>query len=85
MSYHHAKFYGHRDCYNGYGFLLVCHMISQDRGFKMSRKFVDRDPSSLSHHCPKFSGHGDFGGGEIMILVGHVIFRSHLIKVHVTL
>ena len=46
MSYHSAKFGGHRHSCSGEKMVLVCHVILKDHGIKGSCDFMSGSPSS---------------------------------------
>ena len=80
VSYHPAKFDGHRQCVSGD--IVVGFSLSRDLARPCDQSVLRlHDYELLEHrHHLKFSGHGYCGSGDIMILVCHVIFQDHVIK-----
>ena len=58
MSYHSAKFGGHRHSCSGEKMILVCHVISKDRLIKGSYDFMGGSPSSKVTTLPNLMAIG---------------------------
>ena len=82
VSYHSAKFGGHRHYGNGDILVLVCHITSQDHVIKASCDFMGKGPSRGGERCV------DFGGCRKRLHVLSLnpplmlIFKAHSMKAH---
>ena len=64
MSYHSARFGGHRHCGNRYIMILIGHVLFQDHIIKASCQGKSRESLKVSHHSPKFGDHYHYISGD---------------------
>ena len=88
VSFHPAKFGGHRHSGRGNIMVFVCHVTN---AFSLSRdlarpsdqrvKWLYRqEPIEVSYHPAKFGGHRHSGRGDITVFVCHVTLQDHVVK-----
>ena len=78
ISYHPAKFGGHRNCSSENMMISVWYVIWQDHVTKGSPWFYRYEPIKVGYHPAKFGSHKDCSS-EDMILVYHMILYDHMI------
>ena len=79
MSYHPAKFSGHRhsDSDSRDIMIFVCHVTLQDHVIRAFCGFMVR--SFSSHYPIKFGGHTHCGREDIIVLACYMMSQDHVI------